>query len=176
VGAKRVTVGFNEGLRMTYHVPFTRIAPLPLIRLIACGIVFAALVIASGVGCSTTSTVGNQNLTEGNVGKIVKGVTTKAEVEQMLGPPDQMTLQADGRRMMTYQGSQTSVGWSSRFVQSALPFMAFVPMSDTSTMKQQTLQIMLNREEIVEDYEFENGGSETSQTASAFSAHSGLCL
>lgn len=143
-----------------------------MIRVIVCEIVLISVLLTVGTGCSTTATEGNQSLTQENIAKITKGVTTRAQIEQMLGAPDQVTLLPDGRRMMTHQGSETKVDWSSRFVQGAVPFMAFVPMSDTTTMKRQTLQIMLDRRDVVEDYEFEDGGTQTSQTASAFGARS----
>jgi hypothetical protein len=132
--------------------------------------VLTSLVLTVGAGCSTTTTEGNQSLTEGNVTKITKGVTTRAEIEDILGQPDEVTLLPDGCRTMTYQGSETKFDWLSVVVQGLMPF--YVPMKDPNTTRRQVLQIILDRNNVVEDYEFENGGTETTQTASAFGTHS----
>lgn len=62
------------------------------------------------------------------VAELKHGVTTRQEVEQWFGPPMQTALIGDGRRMMLY--------------------------SYYASKQQQTLQIILNSSNIVQDHEF----------------------
>lgn len=52
------------------------------------------------VACVSSGT----KVTETNLSKFQKGVTTQADVEKALGPPQNRTLLADGRRLIVYVG------------------------------------------------------------------------
>jgi outer membrane protein assembly factor BamE (lipoprotein component of BamABCDE complex) len=121
-------------------------------------------------GC-TSSSFGNQNLTQDNVSKITKGVTTRDEVVKLLGEPDNVSLLPDGRRMMMYQGMQNNSNQTGRIMQYVVPFAALVPTSETNTMHRQSLQIYVGKDNVVQDFEFADNTSQTKTTASAFGAH-----
>jgi outer membrane protein assembly factor BamE (lipoprotein component of BamABCDE complex) len=121
-------------------------------------------------GCVSSST-GNQRLTNDNVAKITKGVTTRAEVVALLGEPESVSLMSDGRRMMMYRAIQQNGDKSGTIVRAIVPFAAFFPSSDTNTTRMQTLQIYVGSNNVVQDYEYSDNTSEMKTTASAFGAH-----
>lgn len=102
-------------------------------------------------GCGTTG----QKVEHDKVSQIKKGVTTRAEVETLLGSPTNVMIVGNGKRVMSYQY------WESK----AKPGM-FIPYANLvvggSNSRQQMLQIMLDEKNIVEDYEFSDRVSETS--------------
>ena len=108
-------------------------------------------------GCATTYSNGVK-LDRSKVSQIQKGVTTRAEVEVLFGPPAYVSLMNDGRRMMSYNFTETTTGCTPA---------TFIPLVGAFTggvrgqTKTQALQIMLNREDIVEDYEFTDNISKT---------------
>ena len=121
-------------------------------------------------GC-TSSSYGNQNLTQNNVSKIVKGVTTRDQIITLFGEPTSVSMLADGRRLMMYQGFQNSGNMTGSVLQTAIPFGVLVPASDTHTTRRESLQIFLGSDSVVQDFEFADNSSQTKTTASAFGAH-----
>jgi hypothetical protein len=107
------------------------------------------------VGCATAATsTGNQSLQGDRVAQIKKGVTTRAEVEQIFGAPNHVQLMGDGRRTMIYTGMQGTrnnagdIAW-------CIPFVGpLVGGKNTSSRRLERLQVVLNKAEVVEDYEF----------------------
>jgi len=94
--------------------------------------------------------------------QIQKGVTTRAEVEKNLGTPDYVSMLPDGRRTLIY-----------RYFESQAKGQSFIPYAGMfvggSNNKQQTLQIMISKNNLVEDYEFSEKATETS--SNPFGAH-----
>ena len=125
------------------------------------------LSLALGTGCTTTAT-GNQNLKSDRVSQIKKGVTTHAEVESWFGPPDTKTLIGNGRRMMLWHGGQASMDGSQGLYKYIPIAGGFIPSRDTMTMRRQTLQVILTKDDVVEDYEFSDKTSRTDTTITAF--------
>lgn len=83
------------------------------------------------------------------VSQIKKGVTTKAEVEALLGAPSHAGITGDGRRMMTYSYTESSSQAS------------FIPFGGASgKSRTQTLQIMISKSGVVEDYEFSDNAQD----------------
>jgi hypothetical protein len=121
-------------------------------------------------GC-VSGTSGTKQLEAGKVSQIKKGETTRAEVEAMFGPPDSVSMLPDGRRAMMYMAEQNHGDMSGTMTRSLIPFAAFFPSSDTHTLRRQSLQIYLNANSVVQDYEFSDNTSEIKTTASAFGAH-----
>jgi hypothetical protein len=121
-------------------------------------------------GCSSSS-YGNQNLTQDNVSKIVKGVTTREQIITLFGEPTNVSMLADGRRLMMYQGFQGSGNKSGRMLQTAIPFGGLVPVSETHTAHRESLQVFLRSDSVVQDFEFADNTSQTKTTASVFGAH-----
>jgi outer membrane protein assembly factor BamE (lipoprotein component of BamABCDE complex) len=105
---------------------------------------FSVLALALCIaGCTSSGT----KLDQSRVSEIQKGVTTRAEVEAKLGPPDYVAMMPDGRRQLVYNHSETSLSAGS-----------FIPFANTFTSggntRRQTLQILINKDNIVDDYEF----------------------
>lgn len=86
------------------------------------------------------------------VAQIVKGKTTRVEVEVLFGKPDMTSMLPDGRRMVAYNYSSTHMKVSSGAVLRAA-FTASGPLAQGTT-KTQGLQIYISKDGIVEDYEF----------------------
>lgn len=117
-----------------------------------CYFAFASVLIVAVLyltGCAT-NTYGTK-LDQNKVSQIKKGVTTRVEVVAVFGPPVTVSMLGDGRRMMFY----------SYFDRSAQPnAVAFIPLvgiiagKASGQTRNQTLQIILNTNDIVEDYEF----------------------
>ncbi len=79
---------------------------------------------------------------QGNVTQIQKGVTTRAEVERMFGPPLSATMRADGGRMLIYNHTEASGN-----------FAPFVGAINQQTARQM-LQVLVDTNNVVQDYEF----------------------
>lgn len=108
--------------------------------------------------CATYGTKMNRT----QVDQIQKGVTTRAQVETMLGPPSHVTMMPDGQRMLMYMYNDTQMKATS-FIPYAGAFMG------GSTGQSQQLQIMLGKDNIVQDYEFSDVTRDTS--TNPWSAH-----
>jgi outer membrane protein assembly factor BamE (lipoprotein component of BamABCDE complex) len=126
---------------------------------------FLAVAIFGG-GCASTSH--GTKIDTQNVSKIEKGVTTRAEVEQMFGSPMNVSLMGDGRRSMTYHymESDTKVKGTS-FIPIAGAFMG----GSKGKMRTQQLQVILTKDEVVEDYVMNDGTSNVDHST-GFGRHS----
>jgi outer membrane protein assembly factor BamE (lipoprotein component of BamABCDE complex) len=130
-------------------------------------VIFLGLV---GAGCAT-STIGNQNLNADNIAKIQKGVTTKAEVIELLGQPDTVGMMGDGRRTMIYSGMQGNVD-NSQMMLTAIPIAGgLIPEHTSQSMHRETLQVILTNSDIVQDYEYSDNTSQTDTSVSALGSH-----
>ena len=112
------------------------------------GFLMAPLMIAclaTSTGCMNTSS--GTPINAAAVSKIEKGKTTRAEVEAMLGKPDMVVMMGDGKRCLSYSYSATKIG-----VNPATAMLGpFAKASGSSRV--QTLQVFVNKEAVVEDYE-----------------------
>lgn len=97
-------------------------------------------------GCMSSSS--GTPLDPAQVALIVKGKTTRAEVEALLGKPEMTTLLGDGRRMVAYSYNAMSSG-----VNPATAMLGPFARIKAST-RIQTLQLYVSQEGVVEDYEF----------------------
>src|SRR6266446_5696640 len=82
------------------------------------------------------------------VSQIQKGVTTRAEVESLLGQPTTVAMAGDGKRVLvyTYFKSHTTVA----------PFVGAVGGERTS----QRLQVIVNTNNVVQDFELSSDGNQ----------------
>lgn len=129
--------------------------PVPRLRL-ACLLIGIALVLAgcsfSGSSQSSTGTP----IDPAKVSQIVKGTTTRAEIEAWFGKPDMTTLLPDGRRSLSYSYTST------RAETSTGKFIPYPFLTGDMTAKQranvsthtQNLQVFVSKDGIVEDHEF----------------------
>lgn len=119
------------------------------------------LALSLTVGCVSGKT-GTQIEGE-KVTQIQKGVTTRDQVESLLGPPMAVSMMGDGRRMLMYYGSQANGKISPAFLT-----MGLVPASTKTDVRRQSLQIIISKADVVEDYEFSDTTEKQRTKTSAF--------
>jgi len=78
------------------------------------------------------------------VSQIQKGVTTRTQVEAMFGAPMSSSMMGDGRRMLVYNYSEFNGHMTG-------------PWSGAGQNRSQMLQIMLDQNNVVQDYELSDG-------------------
>lgn len=101
-------------------------------------------------GCASTSY--GTKIDRDKVSQIKKGVTTKAEVELLLGPPVHTAMVGDGRRMMTYSFTEASST-------QGIPVVGL--FAGSSSTRTQSLQIVITKSGVVEDYEYSDNSQNT---------------
>lgn len=100
-------------------------------------------------GCASTSY--GTKMDQDKVSQIKKGVTTKAEVEALLGLPASISMIGDGRRMMSYTFTDTLVQQNAA---SYIPIAGLFLGKAEGKTRTQNLQIIITKSGVVEDYEF----------------------
>ncbi len=126
-------------------------ADAPASGLLSLRSITLALVIAlTGflAGCMNMDSSSGTPIDSAKVAKIVKGKTTRAEVEVLFGKPEMSNLLPDGRRMIAYNYTATKLG-----VDPATMLLGPFAKGKGST-HMQSLQIFVNKEGVVEDFEF----------------------
>lgn len=93
------------------------------------------------IGCTSVGMMTDTS----HVQTIQKGATTRADVEAKLGLPNMVSVMGDGSKIFiyNYREYRTQSG-------TLIPFFGFVDFAFNT--KDQTLQIMLDRKDIVVDY------------------------
>ena len=93
------------------------------------------------VGCATVGT----KIDASKLSQIKENVTTKAEVENILGKPQSISLTSDGKTLMMYQYVKASSKGSN-----------FVPVvnlfSGGMNMNMQIIQVLIGKDDKVEKY------------------------
>jgi outer membrane protein assembly factor BamE (lipoprotein component of BamABCDE complex) len=112
---------------------------------IAC---ISALLLA---GCATQT--GQEPVSQAQVDSIQKGVTTRAQIDAMLGPPISVAIADNGDRLASYHTRQTTAPAVKVSVGPLLgPLLAD---SEASVrVRRQTLQVRYSASGVVQDYEF----------------------
>lgn len=130
-------------------------------------IALVALICVLFVGCATTHTSGTK-FDQNAVSKISKGVTTRAEVEAAFGPPLFVAIIGEGRRIMTYTYSNTSTNVKAT---TFIPIVGAFIGGATTDQRTQNLQIILNKNDVVEDYEFSDKAGATDMSGGLFNTN-----
>lgn len=113
-------------------------------------------------GCMSYDTEHGTQMTAEKIHQIKKGITTRAEVEALLGPPSSVTMLGNGRRVMSYLYTGTKGELHATPITYVPIVGLFAGGSKTSgVVHTQTLQVMLSDAGIVEDYEFSDTSSKT---------------
>jgi len=89
--------------------------------------------------CMSTNNSSGVPIDAAKVSQIVKGKTTRAELEALLGKPEATVLVGDGRRMLTYSYSEMNMRAGFGGVK--------------GTTRTQSLQVFLDQNGVVLDYE-----------------------
>jgi len=100
-------------------------------------------------GCATVGTKMNQE----NIAQIKEGITSQEEVIASMGQPYMQTLTSDGKIIMMYQYTKVK--------NRAINFIPIVNLlAGGMDMKQQILQILVDKNGIVEKYIFTDSNSD----------------
>jgi hypothetical protein len=95
------------------------------------------------VGCANTGRPIDNN----KVTTLQKGVTTRSQVEQAFGPPDNVTLSDNGGHVLTYAHAEEKPDAS-----------MYIPVYDiwagSTEISRQQLQIIVDKNDVVQNYEF----------------------
>lgn len=91
-------------------------------------------------GCMSTNNSSGVPIDAAKVAQIVKGKTTRAEVEALLGKPEATALVGDGRRMLSYNYSEMNMR------------AGFAGVKGTTRV--QSLQVFVDQSGTVLDFEF----------------------
>ncbi len=107
--------------------------------------VFLILIILFCSGCASYGT----EIRQTSVDKIQRGVTTKQEIIDVFGTPDGAYFDSNNRSVLYYNaGKIKQSGWN---------FVPFVGLFHSEVnMKTQMLTIVLNKNNVVEEYSFTN--------------------
>ena len=100
-------------------------------------------VLSLPLGCMSTG----QKMDQSKVDQIKKGVTTRAELETMFGTPFNVAMMGEGKRMMVFMFATVQVKATNY-----IPVIGHL-VGGTDD-RQQILKVILNKDNIVEDYEF----------------------
>lgn len=103
------------------------------------------------VGCASTSS--GTKMSSVDIGKIEKGKTTRAEVERLFGPPMQTVMTGNDQRMMVYTYHSTT---AQAKPETAIPIVGIFIGGARGRSEIQTLYVRLDKNNVVEDYEFNN--------------------
>jgi hypothetical protein len=121
-------------------------------------------------GCASSSS--GTKIDQSNVDRIQKGVTTRTQMEQMFGTPDNITIMGDGsgRRMATWNHIESDAHVKGT---SFIPVVGMFAGGTEGTTTHESLQATY-REDVVEDYQYSSGGQNTDVTNGPFgsTAHS----
>jgi outer membrane protein assembly factor BamE (lipoprotein component of BamABCDE complex) len=132
-----------------------------IISVISAGIIVPCLLLILAGCVSQTSETGTK-LDATKVAQIKKGITTRAEVEALLGPPTNVDMMAEGKRVLSYNYTQNQVNahpTATAFIPGASLFTSTAQAD--AKMQMQTLQVMVNAAGIVDDYEFSDNTTNT---------------
>ena len=132
----------------------------------ALAVIAAGFLLTLCSGCMSYDTELGTQMTAEKVTQIKKGITTRAEVEALLGPPTSVTMLGNGKRVMSYHYTGTK-GEMHATAMSYVPIVGlFAGGSKASgVVHTQTLQVMLSDAGVVEDYEFSDTSTNTGTNA-----------
>jgi outer membrane protein assembly factor BamE (lipoprotein component of BamABCDE complex) len=109
-------------------------------------LLFASLTALLFSGCATTFEQGAQ-ISTNQVSSIVKGVTTRPQIEAMFGTPDATFITPNGGRGVMYNHVESTGSGFGLFAK--------------STVKQKVLQIVFRSDGKVEDFDYNDSGAKT---------------
>ena len=118
-------------------------------------------------GCVSQDIESGTKISHDKVAQIKKGVTTRAEVEQLLGPPANVTIMPEGKRQLTYSYMSTKTD-AHATAASFIPYVGLVAggAKAENQTRTQSLQVLINADGVVEDYEFNDNTSTTQSNTS----------
>lgn len=124
--------------------------PISLRNVILTAVAAASIGLISG--CASTG----EKMDSNKIQQIQKGVTTRTQLETLLGPPRHVDILSDGRRRLFYMFYNNQAK-----AENFIPFIGG-RLVGGSTGERQELQVILGKNNVVEDYEFSDSKTETS--------------
>lgn len=121
-------------------------------------LLFIAVFISTGTllaGC-VSSSFGTE-INTSDVEKIQKGTTTREQIVQMFGQPMHTSMLGDGRRVLSYSYTATKAKATGA---SFIPIVGPIVGGARGESRMQTLQVILNADGVVEDYELNDNASQ----------------
>lgn len=118
-------------------------------------------------GCVSQHFETGTPLSSEKVVQIKKGVSTRADVEALFGPPSFVAMLPDGKRSLRYAYTSTKTDATPN----AAAFIPFVGglvggANAQNQLRRQSLQVLLNAKGIVEDFEFSDSTNNTETVSS----------
>jgi len=126
--------------------------------------VWLVLIAVATGGCtsSTTGTIQSQS----TLSQIKDGVTTRSEVEALLGPPTNVMTTPDGKTVMLYIAGQYNT--QNDFTWMVPVVGGFIPQHNSTTNRQQQVTITLDSNNIVENCHVSDNTTESNVDSSIF--------
>lgn len=117
-------------------------------------------------GCASATSSTGPAIDRTQVSEIKKGITTRAEILERFGSPITTQIMGDGRRELVFVSTESQIRNDNRvWIPFAGPFMA---TNNRYSTHSQQLQVIIGKNDVVEDYEFSDQTSQTKTRASAF--------
>jgi len=131
------------------------------------GFLWLVVISLSAVGC-TSATSGTMQ-SQDKLSQIQKGVTTRSEVETLLGPPTSVTSEPDGTTVMLYVAgevnTQNDFSWM-------IPVAgAFIPQHNSTSQRMQQITVTLDASNVVTDYQVNDNTTQTNVDSSFLGGH-----
>jgi outer membrane protein assembly factor BamE (lipoprotein component of BamABCDE complex) len=125
----------------------------------------ASCLLLSLVACSSVDNESGVKVDANKVSQIKKGVTSRAEVEALLGPPTMVSMMPEGRRVLNYTYTATKVEGHATAA-TYIPYVGLFAGGSKAEgqTRMQHLQIMVNAQGIVDDYEFQDNTTDMAGT------------
>jgi hypothetical protein len=117
-------------------------------------------------GCAS-STNGTTALTDDNVKHITKGVTTRKDIETTFGPPYAVSITGGGKRVMTYMYSSSDMHIKPV---TYIPVVGMFAGGSQTQVESRSLQIIVNENNVVEDFQFNDSGRNIDRSGGAYAA------
>lgn len=127
--------------------------------------VCVAFLLFFSTGCATQHQSGPKMERATLDRQIEKGKTTQSEVEAKLGQPTSFTMMGDGRLMTFYIFSASHMQTK---VESYIPIVNIFRGGTTGTNQQKMLQILYDKNSVVENYMFNDSTNKVEARSSPF--------
>lgn len=116
-------------------------------------LLLSAVLLAACVSSDVATSSGSP-IDPAKVAQIVKGKTTRAEVEAFFGKPDATSMLPDGRRALAYNYSATNMNVKVNPLAAMIPLKPGSMGKTAGTTRTQSLQVYVSKDGVVEDFEF----------------------
>jgi outer membrane protein assembly factor BamE (lipoprotein component of BamABCDE complex) len=126
------------------------------------------VLIAVSVGGCVSGTSGTMQ-SQDKLSQIQKGITTRSQVETLLGSPTNVMNTPDGKTVLLYVAGQVDTQNDFSWM---IPVVGgFIPQHNSSSSRMQQVDITLDANNVVEDCEVNDNTTNTNVDSSIFGGH-----